>query len=183
MTPERMSPARFAATGAALVPEVLSPTECDAIAARVEPASAASGGTRSLPAHPWCALLARRLRAHPALSQLVPAGFAAVQCTYFEKSASRNWLVPIHQDLSIPVAERVDAPALTVGRVSAERAASVRKTLGEITCHAARGSALAMRPLLLHASSKAGGSSRRRVLHFLFGPRRLQHGLRWPQGV
>ena len=43
---------------------------------------------------------------------LIPAGHVAVQCTYFEKSASRNWLVPIHQDLSIPVARRVDAPGL-----------------------------------------------------------------------
>jgi len=38
---------------------------------------------------------------------------------------------------------------------------------------------LLMRPLLLHASSKSSGSSRRRVLHFLFGPPVLPCGLRW----
>jgi hypothetical protein len=38
---------------------------------------------------------------------------------------------------------------------------------------------MAMRPLLLHASSKATGSSRRRVLHFLFGPPALPFGLEW----
>ena len=36
-----------------------------------------------------------------------------------------------------------------------------------------------MRLLLLHASSKATGASRRRVLHFLFGPPRLPLGLAW----
>lgn len=39
---------------------------------------------------------------------------------------------------------------------------------------------LLMRPLALHASSKATGSSRRRVLHFVYGPLALPYGLRWP---
>ena len=43
----------------------------------------------------------------------------------------------------------------------------------------ADGFAVLMRPLLLHASSKATGASRRRVLHFLFGPRQLLLGLAW----
>jgi ectoine hydroxylase-related dioxygenase (phytanoyl-CoA dioxygenase family) len=33
----------------------------------------------------------------------------AAQCTLFSKSIATNWLVPLHQDLSIPVAERVDS--------------------------------------------------------------------------
>jgi len=44
---------------------------------------------------------------------------------------------------------------------------------------AARGDALLMRPLVLHASSKASGTSRRRVLHFVFGPQALPCGLAW----
>jgi hypothetical protein len=36
-----------------------------------------------------------------------------------------------------------------------------------------------MRPLLLHASSRARLPVRRRILHFLFGPARLPHGLVW----
>jgi hypothetical protein len=54
-----------------------------------------------------------------------------------------------------------------------------RREVAEIACNAHRGSALVMRPLLLHASSKASGLSRRRVLHLLFGPRQLPHGLNW----
>ena len=49
------------------------------------------------------------LRAHHVLQSLIPADHVAVQCTYFEKSSERNWLVALHQDLSIPVARRVSA--------------------------------------------------------------------------
>jgi hypothetical protein len=153
----------------------------------------------------------------------------AVQCTYFEKSASRNWLVPIHQDLSIPVARRVDEPSLRgwsekegalfvqapaellaqlvavrlhldacgaddgpvrvlpgshrLGLIDPQAAVLMRSTGAEVTCEAEPGDALVMRPLLLHASSKATGRSRRRVLHFVFGPRVLTHGLAWRQAV
>jgi hypothetical protein len=103
--------AAFHQRGFALVPDVLCPEEC----AGIEPLSlpeGAVGGSRCLLSLAWCADLARRLRAHPALRALLPARHVAVQCTYFEKSASRNWLVGIHQDLSIPVAGRIDAPEL-----------------------------------------------------------------------
>lgn len=106
-----MTPDSFPATGFALIPAILPAAECESIAARIQP-GAASAGTRCLLPLAWCAALARRLRLHPALTGLIPAGHVAVQCTYFEKSAARNWLVPVHQDLSIPVARRVDAPGL-----------------------------------------------------------------------
>jgi ectoine hydroxylase-related dioxygenase (phytanoyl-CoA dioxygenase family) len=64
-----------------------------------------------------------------------------------------------------------------------EAAARARRLHGEVSCPGRRGSLLVMRPLLLHASSKACGRSRRRVLHFLFGPRGLPHGLRWQHPV
>jgi ectoine hydroxylase-related dioxygenase (phytanoyl-CoA dioxygenase family) len=51
--------------------------------------------------------------AHPGVREALPARARVVQCTFFEKSAAKNWLVPIHQDLSIPVAGRVDHPALS----------------------------------------------------------------------
>ena len=210
----------FARDGFGICTNVLSADEC-ADAARHLPPGAA--GTRCLLSQPWCAALARRLRAHPALA--VGAQMVAVQCTGFEKSAGRNWLVPIHQDLSIPVAARLDHPALsgwsvkegvnfvrttadllaTVvvvrvhldpcrlddgplrvvpgshlhGIVDQTQADALRAAAGETICVAPIGAALVMRPLLLHASSKGSGSSARRVLHFVFGPRRLAHGLDW----
>jgi ectoine hydroxylase-related dioxygenase (phytanoyl-CoA dioxygenase family) len=147
----------------------------------------------------------------------------------FEKSASLNWLVPVHQDLAIPVAERVDHPALRAwsekedtlfvqppvdflaqliavrvhldactaqdgplraipgthrrGQITEQDAGALRARGPEITLCADKGDAIVMRPLLLHASSKATGASRRRVLHFLFATCHPPHGLRWHHAV
>lgn len=219
----------FTTRGFALVPQVLTAAECESAGSRIAAVSADTAGTRCLLSQAWCQALAARIRRHPSLAPLVPADFAAVQCTFFEKSASRNWLVPVHQDLSIPVAARVehaglggwsekegalyvqppiellqqlvavrlhidtcgaeDGPLRVVpgshllGRMEAQAAAAARQARAEHICTAGQGSAMAMRPLLLHASSKSTGSSRRRVLHFLFGPRILPFGLQWQRMV
>ncbi|NHZ91710.1 phytanoyl-CoA dioxygenase [Massilia sp. CCM 8733] len=217
--------AQFAQLGYALVPDVLPAADCAQLAELVQPAGAASGGTRCLLAQPWCAALAVRLRADPVLASLFEPDSVAVQCTYFEKSAGRNWLVPLHQDLSIPVAARVDAPGLRgwslkegtlfvqaplavldqlvavrvhldpcgiddgpllvvpgshrAGVLAQPGAAAARDATPPVACLAGIGGALLMRPLLLHASSKALGQGRRRVLHFVFGPCVLPYGLAW----
>lgn len=218
--------ASFDTAGFALVPGVLPEEECAALADLVQPGPA-SAGTRRLLDEPWCVGLADRLRSHPVLAALVPPGHVAVQCTYFEKSTGRNWLVPLHQDLSIPVRARVDAPGLSgwsekeggvfvhapvplleqlvavrlhlddctekdgplkvvpgshdKGLLADDDAVTLRNASPVVACTARRGAALAMRPLLLHASSKTSGQGRRRVLHFVFGPREPGHGLRWRQ--
>lgn len=182
--------------------------------------------SRCLLIKPWCAALAQRLQQQDNLSQFIPTDFVAVQGTYFEKSSTRNWLVHFHQDLSIPVAEKIAAPELqgwsqkegiTFVQASAAiltQLVAVRlhldacgKTDGplrvipgshqqgrlepavidefqasrpSIACTATAGAALVLRPLILHASSKATGNSQRRVLHFLFAPPTLPYGLRWP---
>lgn len=84
---------------------VLDAAECAALAERCS-GMTAGAGTRCLLDHPWCASLADRFFAHESLAALLPRSYRAVQCTFFEKSLDRNWLVPLHQDLSIPV----DAP-------------------------------------------------------------------------
>jgi len=73
----------------------------------------AQRGSRRLLDEAWCAGLARKVMAHPDVLDALPTRARVVQCTFFEKSAARNWLVPIHQDLSIPVLARVDHPALS----------------------------------------------------------------------
>jgi hypothetical protein len=56
-------------------------------------------------------------------------------------------------------------------------------TSGERSSHfVPRGGALAMRPLLLHASSKIVSGSRR-VLHFVYGPEELPDGAEWAYAV
>ncbi|WP_296227291.1 phytanoyl-CoA dioxygenase family protein [Ralstonia sp. UBA689] len=98
------------ADGYTLISGVLAANACKRLAGQLY---ADGAGTRELLSRPWCAELAADLRRHPALAPLIPASHVAVQCTGFDKSAGQNWLVPIHQDLSVPVTERVSDPALT----------------------------------------------------------------------
>ncbi|MDN3577814.1 phytanoyl-CoA dioxygenase family protein [Chitinimonas viridis] len=224
-----MLPARYQQQGYAISDPLLTEQECDALAAQL---SAQHGladdqaGNRQLLQYAWCRALAQRLQQHPALACLLPPGLVAVQCTLFEKSLDRNWLVALHQDLSIPLGARVDAPELTswsfkqggwyvqpplsvlqgllavrlhidacgphdgalrvipgthrLGILDPAARLSCQAVQAAVLCPVARGAAMVMQPLLLHASSKATGNSRRRVLHFLFGPVQLPLGMAWP---
>lgn len=219
----------FERDGYALLAGVMGPDACEKAAAEVSLTDPACGGTRRLLAQPWCAALVMRLREHASVAALLPPDHVAVQCNYFEKSAERNWLVPVHQDLSIPVAGRVDdtalrgwsekegtqfvqAPVAVLGQlvalrlhldecgaadgalrvvpgshrrgiIAAQDAAGASAAGLAVQVTAQAGDVLAMRPLLLHASSKGSGDGRRRVLHFVFGPRQLPHGLAWAIAV
>lgn len=103
--------ALFERQGYAVLAQLFSENECRALDAELETATPRSAGTRNLLDAPWCAALARELRSR--LHELLPADTVAVQCTLFEKSAQTNWLVPSHQDLSIPIRERTGHPALS----------------------------------------------------------------------
>lgn len=215
----------FLRDGFAVMPKVLTDAECDVLSDHVTELGSDSPGTRNLLGLKWCHELVARLRLNPDIAAAVPDDFTAVQCTYFEKSREQNWLVPVHQDLSIPVKARVEHAGLRgwsekegnlfvqppadvlarlvavrvhidpcseddgplqfvpgthlLGRLSAAQASELKTSGPVVTCIANRGDALMMRPLALHASSKATGTSRRRVLHFVFGPRELPCGLHW----
>lgn len=216
----------FSRDGFLSIEHVLPAAEVDEITAEVVRLPLLGAGMRNLLAFDWCARLAQRLRLHTSLHPLGVDTMVPVQCTLFEKSGDRNWLVALHQDLSIPAAERIehedlhgwshkdgmwfmqppshvtagmlalrlhlddcgpeDGPLKVVpgshvlGRLPDDAARRVRDEHGETACCVQRGGVLALRPLLLHASSKSSGNSRRRVLHFLFGPVSLPYGLNWP---
>jgi hypothetical protein len=213
--------------GYGLVPAVLDEARCAELASHCDGIDGA--GSRDWLELDACRALAVQLRRLPALAPLLDPADVAVQCTLFRKSTANNWLVPLHQDLSIPVAARVtgdvasgwsvkdgvnycqppvellaqlvavrvhlddcgaDDGVLNVvpgshrfGRLSPQAAAELRERHGVRPCLARRGDALLLRPLLLHASSKARADSRRRVLHFVFGPGELPGGLRWYRAV
>jgi ectoine hydroxylase-related dioxygenase (phytanoyl-CoA dioxygenase family) len=78
---------------------------------------------------------------------------------------------------------RVVPKSHSQGRLDQGRADMLREQYGETVVPVARGGALVMRPLLLHASSKAVIPRLRRVLHFVFGPRTLPFGLEWQWAV
>lgn len=212
-------------TGYAVVPDLITSAEIDNLARSVDDLRTRSAGTRRLIDAPWCWRLAERIGHDERLREVLPVGFTPVQCTLFVKSIDKNWLVSLHQDLSIPVAERVDSsecsgwsekegeifvqPPVSVlqgilavrvhlddcdelngalrvvpgshqlGRLSSEDAVREREARGEISVGVPKGGAMLMRPLLLHASSKALSDSTRRVLHFVFGPEELPERLRW----
>ena len=224
-----MNTHRFDNDGYAVLPGILTNDMCEEISSMLTLLGDKGIGARGLLNMPWCARLAQLLRHHPTIAASLPCDAVAVQCTYFEKSKDQNWLVPIHQDLSIPVKRKVDEPALTgwsekegsifvhapqlilrdlvavrlhvdecgendgplrivpgshrVGRLTNVDAMKVRDKLGEVVCTVEKGGALLIKPLVLHASSKSSGKSRRRVLHFVFGPRILPFGLRWRDAI
>ena len=53
-----------------------------------------------------------------------------------------------------------------------------RKTAAQV-CNVKKGSAMLMRPLLVHASSVASNPTHRRVLHFEYATGELNGGLEW----
>lgn len=215
-------------TGFVVLPGVLSEAECRSIAGLLARDDGGRAGSRNLLEEEWCATLARTLRDTMELGVAL-AGTVAVQCTYFDKSENINWLVPLHQDLSVPVQDRVDSPELRgwsekegvlfvqppdsvigqmtavrvhlddsgadngplrvvpgshrCGRLRTEEQRAFREAHGEVVCTTPRGGVLAMKPLLLHASSRATSSRPRRVLHFLYGPKELPCGLAWARAV
>jgi ectoine hydroxylase-related dioxygenase (phytanoyl-CoA dioxygenase family) len=193
--------------GACRIRNLLSSSELRALR-RLTQKPPARAGNRTLLSLPWCKALAMRMISRlPQLNRLI-----AVQCTLFEKSTARNWLVIAHQDLSLPVAvnsvvARTTSDGVCIARADAGTLASsvairihlndcnandgpLRVVLGshrngvltqtEIaeSVRAKRvnlqianpGDAWLMSPLLIHASSKSTGTSRRRVLQFLFAP-------------
>lgn len=99
----------FSAQGYIVLPRFLADDEIGALEARLPSGTRGLASSRALLELPWCLSLAQRIRSDPRLSSVWPAASRAALCTYFEKSRARIWLVALHQDLSIPVAERLEA--------------------------------------------------------------------------
>ena len=75
---------------------------------------------------------------------------------------------------------RVIPGSHAIGRLSRERIRAITAKQDAVTCVAAAGAALLMRPLLLHASSPARRPEHRRVLHLEFAMRTaLPRPLAW----
>ncbi len=130
----------FAAQGFALLPHVLDASACDEAAAMLEKVSTHGAGSRRLLERPWCQHLARQIRSHSAVSELLSPDAVAVQCTVFDKSPAKNWLVAFHQDRSIPVLGRVNAAGLSVwsekeGELFVQPPASVLEQMIAVRLH------------------------------------------------
>lgn len=102
----------FPGPGYALVRNLLPPTRIALLAVASGDALRRGVGNRSFLAEPWCAALAAEILVSSRLAEWLSPPLVAVQCTFFEKSAEVNWLVPMHRDLFVPVARRIDHPDL-----------------------------------------------------------------------
>jgi hypothetical protein len=224
---EALRAGHFTNNGFIVVDHVVPDSICDQLISDASISSIDGPGSRALLAHPLCRELVSFLENHTAIKPLLPPDPVAIQCTLFNKSEGKNWLVSLHQDLSVPVFKRIESAACSrwsekkgqwfvqppidileqlvavrvhldsstaengplrvvpgshrFGRLTTLDANAQRQMQGEVSLLVSRGGAVAMRPLLLHASSKATVPMPRRVLHFVFGPRELPYGLEWDQ--
>lgn len=105
--------AEFQANGYAVVPEMLSETTISLLSNHCDDIDINSVGTRNLLSLDWSRQVAQVIADHPIVRGLLPAKSTAVQCTYFEKSIDKNWLVSLHRDLFIPVKNIIDSSAWT----------------------------------------------------------------------
>jgi hypothetical protein len=101
---------QFETAGYAVFPEILSDRQLQHLAREIERFPDVTTKTRKVLEAPWCSDTAEQLRGDPRLRPLLPPDAQAVQCTLFSKTMENNWLVSLHQDVSIPVAERVESP-------------------------------------------------------------------------
>ncbi|WP_010479726.1 phytanoyl-CoA dioxygenase family protein [Acaryochloris sp. CCMEE 5410] len=219
---------KFHQQGYVILPQICSSLICEQVCEHLDEVVQTGPGSRRLLAFDWCQELAKSLKFHPFISPLLGPSPIANQCTYFEKSPDQNWLVALHQDVSIAVQPNAAATQLGIsqkeglsfvqppieileqlvalrihlddctinngplkvvpgshqqGRLSDPMITKLRDHSGEISCLVPKGGVLAMRPLLLHASSKMTLPQRRRVLHFLCGPQHLPNGLAWHEAI
>ena len=104
----------FEEQGFTLASRIIEPRELATVARALSRFNASHAGLRNLLELPWVRTLAGRLKQRLCDARLLPTSFVAVQCTLFDKTANRNWLVALHQDVAIPVRTRVDHPSLRV---------------------------------------------------------------------
>jgi hypothetical protein len=81
--------------------------------------------------------LAHLLRWNEMLQNMMQRDAVAVQSTLFDKSPEKNWLVSLHQDLSIPVNRRVDSPGWSEkeGQLYVQPPVSVLEQLVAVRIH------------------------------------------------
>jgi hypothetical protein len=119
---------------------VIDGVRCDQLAAHLRVFGKIGAGSRTLLRQPWCVELADDLRRHPIINGLLPRDAVAVQCTLFDKSPEKNWLVSLHQDFSIPVKGRVDSAGCSgwsekEGQVYVQPPVSVLEQLVAVRVH------------------------------------------------
>jgi len=98
----------FRDDGFVLLPEVISPDACDELIEAISTRAPGKPGSRGLLGLPAVDRMAVALQL--ITTDLMSEAYRVVQCSLFAKGVDATWLVTPHQDLSIPVSDRVDTP-------------------------------------------------------------------------
>jgi ectoine hydroxylase-related dioxygenase (phytanoyl-CoA dioxygenase family) len=203
--------------GFSIFDDILSPQECNSLAAGIGTVSNGVAGIRNLMSRPAVSSLANQPRMLSLANQILGEQALPFRATLFDKHAGSNWHVLWHQDRALPMSNRIEAdgwgpwstkagiayalaPAWALEHVVALRVhldeatdrngplrvipgshkagvmlpAQISGTVDSgsaVTCLVGRGGVMAMRPLLLHSSSKASDHRKRRVLHIDYADR------------
>src|SRR5262249_41307461 len=142
--------------------------------------SRARAGARHVLAVPAVRALAVEARLVEIAARYLGDNVAPFRATLLEKSLDRNWLVSWHQDTALPITGngplRVLPGSHTHGVLDHDEIRNLAATTEAIACIAPAGSVVAMRPLIVHSSSKAQSSGARRVLHIEYAAERSFDG-------
>ena len=132
--------------GFTIVPGVLEATDIDGLLEELSRADLprSRAGVRHAMRLPAVAAIAQEARMMGIARENLGRDAFPFRATLFDKSPAANWLVVWHQDTALP---------LLSTRVTA------------VECLVPQGGVLAMRPLIVHASSKSQSEAPRRVLH------------------
>ena len=103
--------AAFEENGCWDAPALLDAVACDAFSAAVGDIDGA--GARHLIDHPAVRALLQRQAVTALMKEVLGAGAFAYKATLFDKHAEANWLVAWHQDISIPVQQRLELQGWT----------------------------------------------------------------------
>lgn len=215
--------------GFAVIPDLIGDAAVNGLVAIMESAGATYGRRNLLADFEEVRSIAQSESVRSVVESVLSPNAFAVRAIFFDKTADANWMVGWHQDRTIAVRERQDAPGFSLWTVKAgvthvqpplavlEQMLTVRLHLDDAdesngalrvipgshsagfipeeaanglvqrnnatTCIVPRGGAVVMRPLLLHASSKATCPAHRRVLHLEFASHLLPSGLEWATRV
>lgn len=222
MTDLRQIRGRLEVQGFAIVEDLLTR---DAIGVVLGSLGETAHSQRNLLANAVVAGLAERGSIPALVDGILGSGAFPVRAILFDKIEGANWKVPWHQDLIIPVRQKVETPGfggwsmkdgiphvhppaevlagmLTVrlhlddcgpdngplrvipeshrhGKLTTDATHRFRERAEAVVCTMEAGSALLMKPLLLHASSPAAMPGHRRVLHLEYAREALPAGLEW----
>ena len=126
--------------GYAVIPRLLSDHNIADVIRELCDLDGGQAGMRNLLDLHWCASLAGRICDDAHLGPILGQRAVAIDCTLFVKSVDRNWLVAIHQDLSIPMAARREDPEWTgwsrkQGRLFAQPPVRVLEELIAVRIH------------------------------------------------